>query len=51
MGIDAKLIGWALVFPRILDAITDPLMGNLSIIRSRFAVAGNMYSWEFSYAL
>lgn len=37
MGIDAKLIGWALVFPRILDAITDPLMGNLSDnTRSRF---------------
>lgn len=37
MGIDAKLIGWALVLPRILDAITDPLMGNLSDnTRSRF---------------
>lgn len=37
MGIDAKLIGWALVFPRILDAITDPLMGNISDnTRSRF---------------
>lgn len=37
MGIDAKLIGWALVLPRILDAITDPLMGNISDnTRSRF---------------
>ena len=37
MGIDAKLIGWALVLPRILDALTDPLMGNLSDnTRSRF---------------
>jgi GPH family glycoside/pentoside/hexuronide:cation symporter len=37
MGIDAKLIGWALVFPRILDALTDPLMGNISDnTRSRF---------------
>lgn len=37
MGIDAKLIGWALVFPRILDAVTDPLMGNISDnTRSRF---------------
>ena len=35
MGIDAKLIGWALVFAS--DAITDPLMGNLSDnTRSRF---------------
>ena len=37
MGIDAKLIGWALVFPRILDALTEPLMGNISDnTRSRF---------------
>lgn len=37
MGIDAKLIGWALVLPRILDALTDSLTGNISDnTRSRF---------------
>jgi len=37
MGIDAKLIGFALLLPRILDALTDPLMGNISDnTRSRF---------------
>ena len=37
MGIDAKLLGFAMIIPRILDAITDPLMGNISDnTRSRF---------------
>jgi len=37
LGIDAVLLGWALAVPRILDAITDPLMGNISDnTRSRF---------------
>lgn len=37
LGIDAVLLGWALAIPRILDAVTDPLMGNISDnTRSRF---------------
>lgn len=37
LGIDAVLLGWALAIPRLLDAITDPLMGNISDnTRSRF---------------
>ena len=37
MGIDAKLLGLAMIIPRVLDAITDPLMGNISDnTRSRF---------------
>ena len=37
MGIDAKLLGFAMIIPRVLDAITDPLMGNISDnTRSRF---------------
>jgi glycoside/pentoside/hexuronide:cation symporter, GPH family len=37
LGINAVMLGWALAIPRILDAITDPLMGNISDnTRSRF---------------
>jgi len=37
LGIDAKLLGLGMLIPRILDAITDPLMGNISDnTRSRF---------------
>ncbi|VGO21979.1 MFS transporter [Pontiella sulfatireligans] len=37
LGIDAVLLGWALAIPRVIDAITDPLMGNISDnTRSRF---------------
>lgn len=36
-GVNAVLLGWALAVPRILDAVTDPLMGNISDnTRSRF---------------
>ncbi len=30
LGVNAIWIGWALALPRLLDAITDPLMGHLS---------------------
>lgn len=30
MGLSPILVGWALFFPRLVDAITDPLMGNIS---------------------
>jgi len=30
LGIDARLIGWAVGLPRFWDAITDPFMGNIS---------------------
>lgn len=30
LGVDAKLVGIALMIPRIWDAITDPLMGRIS---------------------
>jgi len=37
LGVDAVMLGWALAIPRILDAVTDPLMGNISDnTRSRF---------------
>lgn len=37
LGVNAVMLGWALAIPRILDAITDPLMGNISDnTRSRF---------------
>ncbi len=37
MGVDAKLLGLGMIIPRVLDAITDPLMGNISDnTRSRF---------------
>lgn len=30
LGVDPRMIGWALGLPRIWDAISDPLMGNIS---------------------
>ncbi|WDE97687.1 MFS transporter [Lentisphaera profundi] len=30
LGVDPRLLGWALGLPRIWDAISDPLMGNIS---------------------
>ncbi len=30
LGVNAIWIGWALAIPRLIDALTDPLMGNLS---------------------
>jgi len=29
-GLDAVMVGYALAIPRVVDAITDPLMGNIS---------------------
>lgn len=37
LGLDARLLGLALAVPRLLDAIADPLMGNISDnLRSRW---------------
>lgn len=37
LGIDAKLLGLGMIIPKVLDAIADPLMGNISDnTRSRF---------------
>ena len=37
LGIDPRLLGWAMGLPRLWDAISDPLMGNISDnSRSRF---------------
>ena len=37
LGVDPRMLGWALGLPRIWDAISDPLMGNISDnIRTRF---------------
>ncbi|MEM0965352.1 MAG: MFS transporter [Verrucomicrobiota bacterium] len=37
LGLDSKLIGWAMTIPRFFDMISDPLVGNLSDnCRSRF---------------
>ena len=30
LGVDPRLLGWALGLPRIWDALSDPLMGNIS---------------------
>jgi glycoside/pentoside/hexuronide:cation symporter, GPH family len=30
LGVDPRLLGFALAIPRLLDALTDPLMGNVS---------------------
>lgn len=30
LGVDPRLLGWALGLPRIWDAISDPLMGNIT---------------------
>jgi|TARA_B110000438_G_scaffold271303_1_gene289080 GPH family glycoside/pentoside/hexuronide:cation symporter len=30
LGVDPRMLGWALGLPRIWDAISDPLMGNIS---------------------
>jgi GPH family glycoside/pentoside/hexuronide:cation symporter len=30
LGVDVKLLGWAMGLPRVLDAVLDPVMGNLS---------------------
>ena len=30
LGVDPRLIGWAQALPRVWDAISDPLMGNIS---------------------
>lgn len=30
LGLDAKLLGMALAIPRMIDAVTDPLMGHIS---------------------
>ncbi len=30
LGVDPRMIGWALGLPRIWDALSDPLMGNIS---------------------
>ncbi len=30
LGVDPKYLGWALSLPRLWDAISDPLMGNIS---------------------
>lgn len=30
LGVDPRLLGWALGLPRVWDAISDPLMGNIS---------------------
>ena len=30
LGVDPRMLGWALGLPRIMDAFTDPLMGNIS---------------------
>ncbi|MCF7818808.1 MAG: MFS transporter [Kiritimatiellales bacterium] len=30
LGVDPRLLGFALAIPRFIDAITDPLMGNIS---------------------
>ena len=29
LGVDPRMLGWALGLPRIWDAISDPLMGNI----------------------
>ncbi len=37
LGVDPKYLGWALSVPRLWDALSDPLMGNISDnTRSRF---------------
>jgi len=37
LGVDPRMLGWALGLPRIWDAISDPLMGNFSDnTRTRF---------------
>ena len=37
LGVDPRMLGWALGLPRIWDAISDPLMGNISDnTRTRF---------------
>ena len=37
LGVDPRMLGWALGLPRIWDALTDPLMGNFSDnTRTRF---------------
>lgn len=30
LGIDPRLLGWALALPRVLDAVIDPAIGNIS---------------------
>lgn len=30
LGLDSRLVGWALFIPRIFDGVIDPLIGNLS---------------------
>lgn len=30
LGVDPRMLGWALGLPRVWDAISDPLMGNIS---------------------
>lgn len=30
LGVDPRLLGWALGIPRLWDAVTDPFMGNIS---------------------
>ena len=30
LGVDPRMLGWALALPRVWDAISDPLMGNIS---------------------
>lgn len=30
LGVDPRLLGWALGLPRVWDAVSDPLMGNIS---------------------
>ena len=37
LGVDPRMLGWALGLPRVWDAISDPLMGNISDnTRTRF---------------
>ncbi len=37
LGVDPRMLGWALGLPRIWDALSDPLMGNISDnTRTRF---------------
>ena len=49
LGVDAVLLGWALAVPRVIDAITDPLMGTISDnTRSRF---GRRRQYIFAGAL
>ena len=48
-GVDAVKLGWALAIPRILDAITDPLIGNFSDnIRTKY---GRRRPFVFSGAI